>query len=100
MPNRSYPPYGIPYVAATLAEKMGSLASQVIQHVMLAGLAVPQLMHTVLSARWTEAWGIFCWGMGASHIRQVGVLNGTRDLHDTQVPIWNRIEIYYRFHIR
>ena len=53
----------------------------------LIGFPVPHSTQTRLSARWMLAIGWFWGGIGASHIRQVGVLNGTKELQCTQVPI-------------
>ena len=64
--------------------------SHVIHWDRLAGLAVPQSVHTSFSASLILAWGWFWLGIGPSQTTQDDVLNGTTDLQYTQVPIWNK----------
>ena len=68
------------------------LAEHVTHDVIFGGLAVPQAMHSSLSASRTLACGTFCGRSGASHIRQFGAFRGTIPLQLTHGPTYHKLE--------
>lgn len=70
------------------------LAEHVTHDVMFGGLAVPQTIHSSLSASRKLACGTFCGCSGASHIRQFGAFRGTIPLQLTHGPTYHTSEFF------
>jgi len=73
------------------------LAEHVTQDAMLGGFAVPQTIHSSLSASRRLAWGTFCGRSGASHIKQFGAFRGTIPLQLTHGPTYHTSAISHMF---
>jgi len=76
------------------------LAAHMTHDVMFGGLAVPQTMHSNLSASRRLACGTFCGWSGASHIRQFGAFSGTIPLQFTHGPTYHtyiHASAYWKF---
>jgi len=67
---------------------VSKLAAHITHDIMFGGLAVPQTMHSSLSASRRLAWGTFCGRSGASHIRQFGAFKGTIPLQFIHGPTY------------
>ena len=69
------------------------LAAHITHDVMVGGLAVPQTMHSSLSASRKLACGTFCGRSGASHVRQFGAFSGTIPLQFIHGPTCHTLGI-------